>query len=149
MSITLRPEHGYLLASVVGSYVLHHGYMNVKVMMARKKYKVDYPTLYASAEECKNEEHRTKFNCVQRAHQNALENQPIFLALLLCSGLRFPVTSAIAAALYLAGRVLYMEGYSTGKPNSRAWGFFLMYPSLFCMIGCAIRTSIALIKGQV
>ncbi len=78
--------------------------MAVKLMQARKTYKVKYPALYASKENCENEVgslisnlssassyetmgsrcHRSalmhqadivKFNCVQRGHQNSLENQ--------------------------------------------------------------------------
>ena len=62
---------------------------------------------------------RKKFNCTQRGHQNSLENQPIFLSLLLTAGLRFPVTAAIAGASYLIGRVIYMESYATGDPAAR------------------------------
>jgi len=47
--------------------------------------------------------------CVQRAHQNSLENQPIFLSLLTLSGLQYPVTAASFGALYLAGRIGYVQ----------------------------------------
>jgi uncharacterized MAPEG superfamily protein len=49
------------------------------------------------------------YNCIQRAHQNSLENQPIFLALLTLSGLQYPVTAATFGGLYLAGRIGYVE----------------------------------------
>jgi hypothetical protein len=55
------------------------------------------------------------FNCVQRAHQNSLENQPIFLALLTLSGLQYPVTAATFGGLYLAGRIGYVEVRLSGR----------------------------------
>lgn len=73
------------------------------------RYEVNYPHLYADKDNCPNEECRNKFNCVQRAHQNSLENLPSFLSLLLLAGVRHPVTSAIAGAIYLIGRVIYFN----------------------------------------
>ena len=76
----------------------------------------------AAVNECMHacmQDDRKKFNCTQRGHQNSLENQPIFLSLLLTAGLRFPVTAAIAGASYLIGRVIYMESYATGDPAAR------------------------------
>jgi glutathione S-transferase len=58
------------------------------------------------------------FNCVQRAHQNSLENQPIFLTLLTLSGLQYPVTAATFGGLYLAGRIGYVEVRSSGGAQS-------------------------------
>jgi hypothetical protein len=55
------------------------------------------------------------FNCVQRAHQNSLENQPIFLTLLTLSGLQYPVTAATFGGLYLAGRIGYVEVRRSGR----------------------------------
>lgn len=52
------------------------------------RFGVEYPALYADDKNCPNEANRKTFNCVQRAHQNSLENQPIFLGLLTLSGLQ-------------------------------------------------------------
>ncbi|GLI64262.1 hypothetical protein VaNZ11_007464 [Volvox africanus] len=138
---TLPKEFGLVAGVVVGSWIVHHGYMAVKVLQARKKYNVAYPALYATAEECPNPEHRKAFNCVQRGHQNSLENQPIFLALLVTAGLKHPITAAAAGVVYLVGRVLYMKGYSTGVPDKRLRGS-LMYVGLFTLIGIACKSGV-------
>lgn len=52
------------------------------------RYNVEYPALYADEKNCSDERSRLAFNCAQRAHQNSLENQPIYLALLTLSGLQ-------------------------------------------------------------
>ncbi|GIL94010.1 hypothetical protein Vretimale_351 [Volvox reticuliferus] len=105
----LPNEFGLVAGVVAASWIVHHGFMAVKVIQARKKYKVAYPALYATTEECPNPEHRNAFNCIQRGHQNSLENQPIFLALLVTAGLKHPITAAAAGVIYLVGRVLYMQ----------------------------------------
>merc|ERR1711979_186054 len=87
-----------------------------RVMKARKEHNVEYPTLYSA-------DNKT-FNCVQRSHQNFLENYPTFLMLLFLGGLQYPRISAAAGLIYLAGRVRYAVGYSTGDPKNRQGGAF-------------------------
>jgi len=64
--------------------------------------------MYADKKENKDAD---AFNCVQRAHQNALENMPHFIMFLLLAGLQAPVASAILGSVYLAGRIAYALGY--------------------------------------
>jgi glutathione S-transferase len=80
---------------------------------------VKYPNLYADKDNCPDADKRNKFNCVQRGHQNSLEIQPVFLALLILSGLGYPATAAALGASFLLGRVFYIKGYSTGDPARR------------------------------
>ncbi|GLC39740.1 hypothetical protein PLESTB_001957800 [Pleodorina starrii] len=131
-------EFGLVAGVVAASWMVHHGFMGVKVMQARKKYKVDYPALYATTENCPDAQARKAFNCVQRGHQNSLENQPIFLALLVTAGLKHPITAATAGAIYLVGRVMYMQGYSTGDPDKRMRGSIL-YAGLFTLVGIVCK----------
>jgi len=43
----LAPEHGYVLLVLVTTWFVHNGWMASKVMAARKKHNIKYPTLYA------------------------------------------------------------------------------------------------------
>ncbi|KAG2484460.1 hypothetical protein HYH03_016696 [Edaphochlamys debaryana] len=148
----VSPEFGYVAGVVAASWLVHHGFMAVGVMQARKKYGVNYPDLYATAENCPNAEYRKPFNCVQRGHQNSLENQPIFLALLISAGLKHPITAAVAGLTYLAGKVLYFKGYSSGDPAKRnSGGGAIAYIGLFTLVGVvgkwAVQTALAALKA--
>jgi hypothetical protein len=72
---------------------VQNGWMSFQVGAARKKYNVRYPTMYADKASNKDAD---AFNCVQRGHQNTLENFPGFLALLLVIGLRVSTPARLA-----------------------------------------------------
>lgn len=100
-------------------------------MSARKKYNVKYPTMYASKAETKEAD---KFNCAQRAHQNTLENVPMFLVVALLGGLLHPLACAIGAGVYNLGKICYIYGYSRGSPEGRYIGTF-SYIGYFVLLG--------------
>ncbi|PSN47492.1 Microsomal glutathione S-transferase 3 [Blattella germanica] len=105
ITLTVPAEYGYVILVAVGStFVL--GWKAMQVGKARRKYGIKYPTMYSAD--------NNQFNCIQRAHQNTLENYPQFLMLLLLGGLEWPVVSAGAGILFLAGRIVYAKGYYTG-----------------------------------
>ena len=85
VSVELVKEHGYVMLVVAGTFALNLWQM-IKVGGARKKFNVLYPKMYS--------EDKEHFNCYQRAHQNYLENVPLFLALLFLSSLFMPLYSA-------------------------------------------------------
>ena len=92
-------------------------------MKARKKYGVKYPNLYAPPGH-KNEE---AFNCAQRAHQNTVESQALFLVELVIVGLFYPLFAATCGALYSVGRILYGYGYATKGPDGRLIGSLISH----------------------
>jgi hypothetical protein len=80
-SFELSAAHAAPLGVAVGAafVMLWAGF---KVGGARKKYGVTYPTMYAVpgvAPEGISKENANNFNCVQRAHQNMLEQWPQLL----------------------------------------------------------------------
>ncbi|ETW07242.1 hypothetical protein, variant [Aphanomyces invadans] len=77
---TLQPEHGYVLLIPVLMAIVHI-WAGFKVGAARSKYGIHYPQMYAETSDA----NFRAFNCVQRAHQNVIENLAIFFALLVSS----------------------------------------------------------------
>lgn len=61
--------YGYVYAVLGGSFFLNI-YLSINVALARRKYDVKYPSLYAPL----GHKHEMAFNCVQRAHQQTLES---------------------------------------------------------------------------
>ncbi|XP_027333126.1 microsomal glutathione S-transferase 3 [Abrus precatorius] len=114
--IELLPKEYGLVAIVLVLYCFLNFYMAAQVGMARKKYKVYYPTLYASESENKDAK---LFNCVQRGHQNSLETMAIFFMLMILGGLKHPSICAALGVLYTVARYFYFTGYATGEPQNR------------------------------
>lgn len=136
---SLPEEYGYVIFTAVGSHFVNM-WMAFNVMKARKEHNVKYPLLYSPDND--------KFNCVQRAHQNTLENYPTFLLLLLVGGLHCPRVAAASGVVYVLGRVAFALGYYTGDPEKRRWGAF-GYAGLITLLGstlCFAARQVKLIK---
>jgi glutathione S-transferase len=137
-------------------------YMMSQVGAARKKYKISYPTMYAvpgtlreygpkgetsadasstAAGELISSEEAFAFNCVQRGHQNTLENLPLVMLLALVSW-SFPIPAGFSLISFSIGRVFYFNGYSKG-PSSRinVPAALLTYPALITLIVLSIITA--------
>merc|ERR1711935_70876 len=104
-SIEIQPEFGY-------------AFLVIQVVVARKKYGVQYPALYAP----QGHKNETEFNSVQRAHQNTLENWASIQILMILNGLVNPRYAAGFGAVWVVGRVIYGFGYATGGPTGRRMG---------------------------
>ena len=102
-------------------------YLMIKVSNARKQYNVKCPALYSDKSNI--------FNCIQRAHQNTLEQIPIFLVLLLLNGVAFPRYAAACGALFVTSRFSYAWGYFTGDPAKRQKGVYGMFGFLGLLLG--------------
>jgi len=127
-NLALSPWSGLVPLVAVGFAVLHI-LMGVFVGLARRKYRIAYPSLYAVPGTPRDystkdgassklvegespnvtESEAYAFNCVQRGHQNFLENAPMIVLLLLVSW-PFPIVSGVAGFVQLVGRYLYFIG---------------------------------------
>ncbi|XP_050230266.1 uncharacterized protein LOC126679310 [Mercurialis annua] len=139
----ISKEYGYV-ALVIAAYCILNFWMSFQVGKARKKYKVFYPTLYASESENKDAK---LFNCVQRGHQNSLEMMPMFFVLMILGGFKHPCVAASLGCIYIVSRYFYFTGYSTGDPQKRLsigkYGFL----ALFALKACTISFGISLLRG--
>ena len=99
-------------------------------MRARKKYDVQYPHLYAPA----GHKSAKQFDCVQRAHQNTLENWASVQILMLVNGLVMPKPAAFFGLVWVVGRIVYGLGYATGDPSGRRTGGIISHLGDFPLI---------------
>ena len=80
MGFEIPSEFGYvILTGTASAFVIM--WKGINVGMARRKYEIKYPKMYSDENGGDN-----MFNCIQRAHQNTLENYPQFLFLLTTAG---------------------------------------------------------------
>lgn len=61
-------------------------------------------------------------------------------------GIRYPIISAVGGVIWLAGRVAYTLGYSTGDPSLRQRGSF-QYIGIITLLGTAFTTGVQTIRG--
>mmetsp|Transcript_989 Transcript_989/g.1531 ORF Transcript_989/g.1531 Transcript_989/m.1531 type:complete len:151 (-) Transcript_989:74-526(-) len=120
--VTIPHDFGWVVMAV-GSSQFMNIFLSVQVSMARKKYDVQYPTMYADA----SKKDADKFNCVQRAHQNTLETWAPVTILALVNGLVYPKASAALFGVWQLGRVIYGIGYAKGGPKGRMAGGILSH----------------------
>lgn len=114
--------------------------MSSGIMKARKAFNIPYPALYAES----THKNANEFNCVQRAHQNSLENLISFYPMLILAGVRFPITAAVAGLMYNVGRIMYFKGYCTGDPKKRMNGW-IQYFGTLTLLGAVFRFAYELV----
>ncbi|CAI9758108.1 unnamed protein product [Fraxinus pennsylvanica] len=139
----LPKEYGYV-AIVLVLYCFLNFWMAAQVGAARKKYKVLYPTMYATEAENKD---ANLFNCVQRGHQNSLEMMPMFFTLMILGGIKHPLICASLGVVYSIARFFYFKGYSTGDPKKRftigKYSFLALLGLMICTISFGVNMLIA------
>lgn len=125
----LPADYGYVIFAGVGSTFVNM-WLAINVARARKRYDVPLPIMYSPE--------NGQFNCIQRAHQNAVENSPQFLFLLVVAGLEYPKASAAAGLLYLVGRVVFAQGYYTGTPGNHKYGCAISTVGMLALVANTI-----------
>ncbi|XP_037518466.1 microsomal glutathione S-transferase 3 [Rhipicephalus sanguineus] len=134
-SLVMPKEYGYVILVGVGSAIVNM-WLAFRVGRARKQFDVKYPTMYSDT--------NVVFNCVQRSHQNFLESYPQFLMTLFLGGVEYPRLAACAGVVYLAGRIVYAIGYSTGDPSKRMRGSF-QYFGVLTLLGLTVRQGLRML----
>eukprot|EP01124_Arcella_intermedia_P023949 TRINITY_DN3931_c0_g2_i1.p1 TRINITY_DN3931_c0_g2~~TRINITY_DN3931_c0_g2_i1.p1 ORF type:complete len:196 (-),score=29.20 TRINITY_DN3931_c0_g2_i1:3-590(-) len=101
-----------------GSFLFVNNILGMHVVRARAQHNVPWPALYADPTNPK----AAAFNCIQRAHQQTLENVGGFLGALAVAGQRYPVTTGLLGAVWALTRIFFMLDYSKGasQRNRRA-----------------------------
>jgi len=130
-------DYGYVILTGVAA-ILMSFWKGFRVGGARKVHKVEYPEMYSKDSKT--------FNCIQRAHQNTLENMPTFFFLLAAAGFSYPRFAAAAGMTWVVGRIMYGLGYSSGDPKGRIPGAALSMLSLVVLVGCSVATAMQTIK---
>eukprot|EP00850_Spirogloea_muscicola_P020517 SM000219S06662 [mRNA] locus=s219:30464:31965:+ [translate_table: standard] len=124
----LPPEFGYVALTAAASTALI-GWQTFQVAKQRRKAGVPYPKMFEDKDD-------SVFNCYQRAHQNTMESYPAFIAMLLLSGLAYPLTAAVFGTVWIVGRLVYSMGYYSGDPKKRHQGAWHSF-GLMGLIGTA------------
>ncbi|WOG84417.1 hypothetical protein DCAR_0103600 [Daucus carota subsp. sativus] len=134
----LPREYGYVVLILALAGILNF-WMSSQVSKARKKYNVQYPTMYALESENKDAKF---FNCIQRGHQNSLEYLPMFFIFMTVGGIKHPIIAAVLGCVYVVARFFYFKGYSTGEPKNRltfgAYNFMALIGLILCTISCGV-----------
>jgi len=117
-TITVPTNFSYVAASLLSTVFLLTG-QTIVVSKHRKAAGIEYPRLYAEKAEMAASPAAFKFNCVQRAHANTLENIPQVYLMTIVLGLKHPVVAASALGMWVLSRVFYTRGYASGIPAER------------------------------
>jgi len=128
----VNTESTYLVGLVTVAAIIHMITMLVRVGNARHKYKVIAPKIDGDP----------RFVLIYRAHQNCVENFPLFLAALWTAAMFFnQVPASILGVFYIISREIYFSAYSS-KAEKRTIGFVSSLLAVFGLvivatIGCA------------
>jgi len=135
-TVTLQPDHAYVLA-MVGAIHLTNVVLGGTIGLARKKYGVAYPNLYAThgmyIKDGKLDEREwltkgEEFNKRQRGHQHMLETIGDVYAMMITCGFFYPTYAAQLGVMWILGSIVYAYGYSV-EPKARSFGQMIYLPA--------------------
>ncbi|GMH38814.1 hypothetical protein BSKO_06712 [Bryopsis sp. KO-2023] len=136
-ALVVPPEYGYVVATV-GFGVAVCQWMMFGVVKARVAIGLKYPAMFAEGDS----EEEKKYNCTQRAHQNTLENAPMFTVMIAVLGLVRPIVASTLGTVYFLARIVYFLGYSSGDIQKRTPGSLLSFFTLIGTMAFSIFTGI-------
>jgi uncharacterized MAPEG superfamily protein len=134
ITLNINKNYGYVLLIALSLYLTQQLIMLIPVLMARKKTKIEAPTLYPRDSEIKKlnlkEEDVDYYLRAQRAHQNNVEFMSVFLPLFLIIGLFKPKKTAMAGLIVLIFRIIGGVGYLYKK---RVFGAAFHFGELYIL----------------
>ena len=132
--LSLPQDYGYVISAGLGATFMVM-WKGIRVGMARKKYGVEYPDMYSKDSRI--------FNCIQRAHQNTLENLPQFFFLLTMGGVSHPILAGAAGWMWVVGGIF---NYINSDPDNSSWVFKVSLPfrwlGMLTLFGCSCHTAV-------
>ena len=131
MSIQLPDGYGYVFLVLGLSHILLVG-LGINVGAARRKYDIQYPTMYAPPDH----KHAKEFNCCQRSHQQVLEEYGFVMISMVLCGFVYPTSSALFGFIWVAGKAIYGYCYSKYGPSGRYFGAISHFGDLPLFITC-------------
>ncbi|DBA84807.1 hypothetical protein WJX77_012656 [Trebouxia sp. C0004] len=139
----LPQTYGYLMASVAFTAAVVQ-WMVFQVSKARKAAGVQYPKLYAEGTNAVS----VKFNCIQRVHQNTMENLPSFLIMQILLAQAYPLLASALGVAWAVGRIIYSLGYSSGDANKRLPGAIISNFVQLGTLGTLAFTAFKVLTGR-
>ncbi|KAJ6588510.1 hypothetical protein B0H19DRAFT_1099757 [Mycena capillaripes] len=145
-TIVVPTGFSYVAAAMLSTVFLLTG-QSITVSRHRKLANIEYPKLYADSAEMAASPAAYKFNCVQRAHQNTLENIPQVWLMTVILGVKQPVLAASGLGLWVLSRIAYTRGYASGVPAQRnnAMTTFTYMPAMLILLFGSIYSTYTLV----
>ncbi|CAK5278363.1 unnamed protein product [Mycena citricolor] len=149
-TITVPTGFSWVAAALASTTILLMG-QSITVSKHRAAAGIAYPQLYADKEEASKNPLAHKFNCVQRAHQNTIENIAQVYMMTLVLSLTSPRAAATGLGLWIVSRVAYTVGYASGKPENRnnIFNMGTYLPGLLTLLGGSIYSAYTLVAAGI
>ncbi|KAJ7153123.1 hypothetical protein C8R43DRAFT_1002958 [Mycena crocata] len=146
-TITIQPGMSYVAAAFMSTFFLLTG-QTYLVGKNRALAGIKYPRAYADNQELAASPAAMKFNCAQRAHQNTLESLPLMYMMTAVLSVKNPVLAASGLGLWVASRIAYTMGYTTGDPAKRNNNVTRLFsiPAVLTLIGGSLYTTYELLS---